>query len=339
MSHRLPGRLALGLAALAAAAGVTGCGGTAPVAAPLPAAPEPAVSPPASGALPGQVLPLPGAPEGVAITDGGVVGVNVRGPGGLVLMSLAEPTQRQTVPLPGSARHLTLQGGSGPFLVPDEGTDQLIEVDADGTVAATVPTGRQPHDAIAVAGGRVFVADELANTVHLVAGSRVLSVVPAPLQPGGEAATDGGRRVAVVGVRARRIVEYTPDGTRLGAANCGSGPTHAVTGDGGVVWVADTLGGSLLGFRLGPHGPRQVATVPVGSRPYGLAYDPARRTVWVTLTGNDRVVGLGVRGARVESRRSYATVRQPNTVAVDPASGTVVVTGSTSAGALQLLHP
>jgi DNA-binding beta-propeller fold protein YncE len=304
----------------------------------LATAPEPAVSPPAAADLPGTIVDQAGSPEGVAITASGIVGVNVRGPDGLVTFPLSRPDQKRTTPLTGSARHLTLGGPQGPFLVPEESDDRFVQVDAaSGNVVASVPVGRQPHDAIAVGANEFFVADELANTVHIVRDGRVVRVVAAPLQPGGMAENAAGDRVVVDGVRGRRLSEYTADGTLIGTANCGAGPTHAVTGSGGLFWVVDTNGGAVLGFRLTAAGPRQVATIAVGSKPYGVAYDVRRATLWVTLTGSDQLVGLHLQGSRVASRSTFATVRQPNTVAVDEATGRLVVTGSTVPGSLQVL--
>ena len=327
------------LAALAAVGVLAACGGSsAPVATPLPTAPEPAVAPPPLADLPGTIVPLAGAPEGIAIDQAGLVAVNVRGPDGLVLFDLADPAGRRMVPLGGSARHLVLAGPNGPLLVPDESDDQTVEVAVpSGQVQRSVPSGRQPHDAIAV-GSSLFIADELANTLHIVDGQSV-RVVPAPLQPGGMAASPDGSVMIAVGVRGRRIIEYRRDGSVVGSANCGAGPTHAVTGSGGLYWVVDTNGGAILGFRLGSHGPVQVATIPVGDKPYGIAYDARRSVLWVTLTGTDQLVGLTLRGSSVAGRATYVTVQQPNTVAVDEASGRVVVTGSLPQGSLQIITP
>ncbi|MGI8751710.1 MAG: YncE family protein [Acidimicrobiales bacterium] len=279
-----------------------------------------------------------GSPEGVAVTASGIVGVNVRDPNGLVTFPLNQPEQKRTIPLTGSARHLTLGGPQGPFLIPQESDDRFVQVDpASGDVLASVAVGRQPHDAIAVGSNEFFVADELANTVHIVRDGKVVRVVPSPVQPGGMAENAAGDRVIVDGVRGRRVSEYTADGTLIGTANCGAGPTHAVTGTGGLFWVVDTNGGAVLGFRLTAKGPKQVATIQVGSKPYGVAYDSRRDTLWMTLTGSDQLVGLHLRGAQVSSRTTYSTVRQPNTVAVDEATGRLVVTGSTVPGFLQVL--
>ena len=239
-----------------AAAALSGCGAsTARVATPLTSAPEPAVSPPARSQLPGVVLPLAGTPEGVAVDLSGTVAVNVRQPDGLVIFDLATPSVRRTVTLGGSARHLSLAGPDGPLLVPDESDDRLLEVALpSGDVLESIPVGRQPHDAVAAVGGTVFVGNELASTIDVIRDGVTIGVVLAPLQPGGLAASPDGSVVVVVGVRGRRITAYRPDGSIVGSANCGAGPTHVVTGDGGLFWVADTDGGAVLAFASAPPG-------------------------------------------------------------------------------------
>ena len=304
----------------------------------LKTAPEPAVSPPARPHLPGTVIPLAGTPEGVAIDQTGLVAVSVRNPGGIVLFKIASPRSRRTVAIPGEARHLALDTPAGPLLVPDEPIDRLIEVGLpSGEITSSVPVGRNPHNAAGGAGGTIFVADELANTITIINGGLVTKVIPAPLQPGGVTASSDGSVMLVVGVRGRRITAYRLDGTIIGTAPCGAGPTHEITGDDGLYWVADTNGGNVLGFEVSASGVRQVATIRVGLKPYGLAFDARTDTLWVTLTGTNQLVGLGLRDHTVVTRTVYATVRQPNTVAVDQDNGEVVVTGSTAAGELQFL--
>jgi streptogramin lyase len=149
------------------------------------------------------------------------------------------------------------------------------------------------------------------------------------------------RDVVAVGVRGRRITEYTATGNLIGSANCGAGPTHVIAGNDDMFWVNDTNGGAILGFLLTSHGPHQVARIPtgVGSKPYGIAFDTNRHTLWVTLTGRNQLLGLTFDGTHVTKRATYETVRQPNTVAVDEKTGELVVTGSTQGdtGQLQFL--
>jgi DNA-binding beta-propeller fold protein YncE len=96
------------------------------------------------------------------------------------------------------------------------------------------------------------------------------------------------------------------------------------------VLVADTKGGALLAFSLDPLLMRQ--RYPVPGAPYGLAYDPKRDLLWVTLTATNEVVGFDVTGGEPEEKHRFPTVEQPNNVAVDPISGRVIVASATGKG-------
>lgn len=72
--------------------------------------------------------------------------------------------------------------------------------------------------------------------------------------------------------------------------------------------------------------------------PYGVALDARHARLWVTVTAFNRLVELRL-GTHAPTRvRSYPTVRQPNTVAVDERTGRVFVAGRVG-GELQLLDP
>ncbi len=206
-------------------------------------------------------------------------------------------------------------------------------------MSAATSVGRQPHDAAPAADGRVFVGDELADTVHVLGPDGSSQVVAAPSQPGGVAASADGSVVVVVGVRGRRIEAYAPDGRSLGATGCGVGPTHVRAGPGGLFYVADTQGGAVLVFEAGPGGIRQVGQVETGDgAPYGLAVDTARSRLYVTLTATNELRSYRIDGTRLVADRTWSTVRQPNDVAVDGATGRVVVAG-TADSVLQLVDP
>ncbi len=305
--------------------------------------PEPAAAPAAAAAadLPGRIVELAGEPEGLAWdTRTGTIAVAVRNPGGVVLVDAANGAERARIPLAGAARHVQLAGPGGPVLVPSENNDLLYRVALpDGAVTAGVPVGRQPHDAAPAAGGRVFVGDELADTVHVLEPDGTSRVVPAPSQPGGVASSGDGSVVVVVGVRGRRIEAYAADGRSLGATDCGVGPTHVRAGAGGLFYVADTQGGAVLLFRAGPEGIRQVGRVKTeGGAPYGLAVDAARSRLYVTLTATNQLKSYRIDGEKLTADRTWATPRQPNDVAVDDGTGRVVVAG-TADGVLQFIDP
>jgi DNA-binding beta-propeller fold protein YncE len=184
--------------------------------------------------------------------------------------------------------------------------------------------------------GRIFAADERGSTVSVVDGGDVRRI-PVARQPGGVAAVDGGRKVAVVSVR-ERVLELYDSKTleRVGRVPAGAGPTHVVAGEGGLAYVVDTAGDGLLVFET--RGRLRIRRrYPLLGAPYGIAADLRNGRLWVTLTARNELVELAT-SARPHRLATHPTVRQPNTVAVDPASGRVFVTGKVD-GVLQLLDP
>jgi DNA-binding beta-propeller fold protein YncE len=135
-------------------------------------------------------------------------------------------------------------------------------------------------------------------------------------------------------VRPRERALEVVDTRRRGSAgnlSVGIGPTHVV-GGGGRFFVVDTRGNALLEVRLDPL--RVHRRTQLGGRPYGIAVDAERRRYWVTLTARNEVAEL------TDHRvlRRFPTVRQPNSVAVDPRSGRVFVAGRRD-GILQFFDP
>jgi DNA-binding beta-propeller fold protein YncE len=216
-------------------------------------------------------------------------------------------------------------------LVPAEPADALVRVALPGGAARAVPVGRFPHDA-AAAGGRVFVGDERGSTLSVVNGDEVRSI-PVANQPGGVAAVNGGRDVAVVSVRERVLEVYDTDTLRrIGRVPAGVGPTHVAAGPGRLIYVVDTTGDGLLVYELRPH-LHLTRRLPLLGKPYGIATVAGR--MWVTLTATNRLVELAD-GARPHRLRSFPAVRQPDSVAVDPERGRVYVTGRAD-GVLQIV--
>jgi DNA-binding beta-propeller fold protein YncE len=269
----------------------------------------------------------------------GLLAVGVRNPDGVVLIRLATMRVVGRVALGGAPRHLELAGPGGPLLVPAEGTDRLYQLSLpDGAVVTTTPVGRQPHDAAAAAGGRIFVGNELADTVAVIAGDRVVQVLTAPTQPGGLAASPDGATVVVVGVRARRLTVYRADGTTIGTATAGVGPTHVRAGRADLYYVADTQGDAILTYTVEDGTIRQIARSTARGAPYGLAVDPARGVLYVTLTATNQLEAFRIDGQHLRAERRWLTPRQANSVAVDTATGRVFVAGAAD-GLLQVIQP
>lgn len=289
--------------------------------------PEPATAPPVARRPAGRVVALPGGPEGLAVdARDGILAAGIRQPAGVALIGAATGRERRIIRLPGAPRHLELAGPAGPVLAPLENADRLAQIALPGgAVTADTRVGRHPHDA-AAAGSLIFVGNEYASTVSLVRNGRQVRVQPGPLQPGGVAAD--GSFVLVVGVRGRRVEAYAASGRILGTARAGLGPTHVQAGRGGLFYVADTEGDAVLVFRVSATGPRQAGTVrTLPGTPYGIAVDRRRGLVYVTLTATNELESFRISGDGLVPVQTWPTVRQPNSVAVDEATGRVFIAG------------
>lgn len=332
-----PARLAAARVVAVLAAALAGCGSE-PVRE-LPRAAEPPRSPPLVATPAGRVVPVGAEPEGaVADPRTGTVAVALRDPPGLALVDGASGRVRRVVALPGAPRHLALAAAGGPVLVPAESADALLTVALrSGRVTARVAVGAHPHDVAAVAGGVAAVGEEGGNAVAFVRAGRLVRTVPVATQPGGLAALDARRTLAVVSVRERVLELYDArSGRRIARAPAGAGPTHVACLERTWCYVLDTRGDVVLVFRRTAR-LELARRVSLPGGPYGIALDPRRRLLYVTLPARNELAELPADG-RPHVVRRWPTVRQPQTVAVDAASGRVFVTGRT-AGVLEILRP
>lgn len=307
---------------------------------PLPPPAEPATAPTPGATPAGRTVPVGSTPEGI-VADPVTrrVAVGVRDPAELVLLDTDAPAGGTAVtarvPLPGTLRHLQLARDGGPVLVPDESSDSLLEIGLPaGDVVAQVHTGTLPHDANAAADGTVFVANEGGGSVVAVRDGAVAATFTDVTQPAGVAHVDD--TVGLLDVRENTLTFYDAAAlTPLTELAAGDGPTHVVTDRHGRFVVTDTRGGALLLYVAAPH-PQQVGRVALAGAPYGIAYDPVRDRLWVTVTGADQVVGFDMSGQEPREVARLPTVRQANTVAVDPTTGRLFVTG-TADGVVQVI--
>lgn len=303
-----------------------------------PKAAEPAVAPPTTAAPAGRVVVLGPDAEGiVADPVTGIVAVGLRSPFRLALVDGDTGQVLREVPLPGHVRHLELEAPGGPVLVPAENSDLLLRVALpSGAVLGRTKVGRYPHAATAAPDGRILVGAEKGGSIAVVRANRVDRTLAGLTQPGGLAVADD--RIGVVDVRQSTLTAYDATTlTRTGVLVAGAGATHMVAERRGRLVVVDTRGDALLVFAVSPR-LVLVARTPLPGTPYGVAYDPDRDQLWVTLTARNEVVGLSLGDGTPREVHRYPTVVQPNTVAVDRASGRVYV-ASRRTGELELIDP
>jgi DNA-binding beta-propeller fold protein YncE len=303
-----------------------------------PPAPEPAKTPQLEEKPAGKVVEIGNAPEGLAADpETGLVAVALRKPNKLALVDGESGEIVREVELPGSARHLDLAAPGGPVLVPVESSDSLVQVGLpDGEILEETPVGDFPH-AAAASNGRIVVANEKGDSASIIEAGQEIEKIETPLQPGGVAATDDGL-VGVVGVRGLTMEVFDTETLKsLGGVDAGEGPTHVKAGPDNRLYVADTRGDAILVYDTSPE-PKRIQRLTLPGSPYGIAVDSERNHLWVTLTAKQQVVQFALEGGSLCEISRYTTVRQPNTVAVDPNTGRVFV-ASRSEDQLQILEP
>jgi len=198
-----------------------------------------------------------------------------------------------------------------------------------GVVALTIPDSAVKPTEWALV--KVDQGNAVALDSHLI----TILAVGSDARPGGVVAV--GDKLAVISVRAYTIELYDPVTLRgEGSQSVGLGPSHAVVDNAGRVYIADTRGGAITVYATKPR-LKWIARVPLPGSPYGLAVDPRRNRVWATLTGRNQLVELTT-GDRPREVGRRATVRQPNTIAVDPRTGRLLI-ASNSDGTLELVEP
>ena len=312
--------------------------GTRPPAENLPPPAEPQSAPAPTGPVPGRLVPVGAAPEGVVVDAvPRTVAVAKRNPNELVLINADTGAITGRTPLPGVVRHLQLAAPGGPVLVPVESANALVRVDLPaGRAEPQIVTGTVPHDAAQAQNGYVFVANEHGGTVTVLRGDEMIKVFTGSVQPAGMAPV--GLLMGMLDVRKNDLTVYDAAAlTIVGVTPAGEGPTHLVADKHGRMIAADTRGDAVRVFEPLPK-PREVAAVKQPGGPYGIAYDPTRDRLWVASSGSNEIVGYDMADTAPRAVQRIPTVQNPYTVGVDATTGRLFIAGVT-AGVVQIVDP
>jgi DNA-binding beta-propeller fold protein YncE len=222
------------------------------------------------------------------------------------------------------ARHRT-PGGPHNVTVAEDGTaaaalyasDRLALIDRGN--ARLLRLGGTPHDAKAT--GELFaVANEAARRIDLVSrgrhvGSIRLTAEPHDLAiaPGGDRAwvtLNGSSRLAVVDLRARRLVRYVETGRR---------PHDILFAPDGRVWVTDWAGP----VHVFDRGGRLHGRIALARESHHLSFTPDGRQAWITDHSAKRIFIVDAR--RLERVASLPIRGAPHHVAITPSGGLAAV--------------
>lgn len=234
-----------------------------------------------------------------------------------------------------------------------------VTVARDGTVAATlygsdrlvligrgkarfVDLGGTPHD-VKAAGHLFVVANEAARRIDLVEAGEHAASVELKAEPHDLAIAPGGQRawvtlngtdeLAVVDLRARRVVRYVGTGQR---------PHDILFAPDGRLWVTDWAGPVHVFDRRGHlRGELELA-----DESHHLAFTPDGRQAWITDHGAERVFVIDARRLRlVDSLRfpggpHHVAITPEGTLAAvaDHEGGTVVVYDVKRRSRIRVVH-
>ncbi len=302
---------------------------------------QPAQSPPVAARPAGVVLPLGGHPQ-AAMFDAATSRLAVLSPSSdpatpssIAVVGAAQPPRNIALPEPATA--LTVDGrgtaylcGRGGYFVVDLSAGHAERVDIDGARNTDFTAIARRTDGKLVLGsadGAVYLLEQPAAARAAVAKrNKLFARVDSIVTQGDTAVVLDRSQTSVTAIGA--------DGNAEQALRAGRGATTLAADPVGRVLVADTRGGQLLVFGVDPLILRQA--YPVRQSPYGLA--GSRGLAWVSQTATNMVIGYDLTtGTPVEKVR-YPTVRQPNSLAFDDASGTLYVVSGSGEGVQIIEH-
>ncbi|WP_377856571.1 YncE family protein [Allokutzneria oryzae] len=297
-------------------------------------APVPATSPPSSSPA-GTVLPLDGPARVLAMDTATRTLAVAMDAKEIRLFSVDSPqSPPRVVAVPDKVTALSPAGDGALFAaVPSANTVVRLDIRTGSTDKVRVEGG--PSGATVV-NGQTVVSLRERNAVVVLDGERVVREVTGFFAPTA-VLPDRANNVLVLDINRTALLEVDVAAGKLGSGlRAGDGATNAVIDRFGRALVVDTRGGELLAFGTNPFLLKQ--RFPVPGTPYGIAYDTKRDLAWVTLTERNEVVGFDVAGGEPVEKFRFPTVRQPDSVAVDPDSGRVFVASADREG-IQVVQP
>ncbi|MGV9825669.1 YncE family protein [Gordonia sp. NPDC003429] len=341
--HRPRGHRLLASSAVVACAVVVvaGCGSSNDNTGDIPTVPAATASPAPHGppATPaGTVIPTPPGSTQLALSSDLLAVPSADGTSLLRIRTGAPADPLPTVTTP----HLTtvIGVGGGTFL--GAGPRVLVRIDPDGsthptTTAVTDPTAlaRTPsgQTLVGTGNGHVLVFDNAFKQVRDIGGFvRVDEITVSPTT------ADLPSQQVVVLDRAQSSV--TPvtlgDGDLGPALRAGNGAAEATVDRYGRVLVSNPRDNEILGFFGSPLVMRFRYPVPDG--PFAVDYDDTHNLLWVSTTANNEVMAYDLAGGEPVEKHRFASVAQPDAIAVDDTSGTVFVL-SARVGGVQVITP
>ena len=299
---------------------------------------RPADSPPLSHDPAGLVRRLDGKPQ-AAIFDGRTAqlviltpGLAAAAPAKITAMG-SQQTSPRVIDLPGPATALA-GDGAGTAYLSTRGGYFTIDLSAGRVARVGVSdAGDVDFTAIARRADGAVVLGTADGMVYTLAPAATVSNRTKVFAHVDSLAAQG-NTVAILDRGQTSVTTIGVDGKVGQSLRAGQGATTMVADPAGRLLVTDTRGGQLLVFGVDPLILRQA--YPVRHSPYGLA--GSRGLTWVSQTSANTVIGYDLSTGIPLEKVRYPTVRQPNALAFDDASGTLYVVSGSGGGVQAIEH-
>lgn len=287
----------------------------------------PATSPPTGTPPAGTVLPAPAAEltayepatRTLATTHGRTLNL-------FDTRNLRQPPRTVELPTPPASLHPT---GDGQLLAALPDSNLVTHIDPRTATSHPTPVAGGPTDATPTGDHLAVTLRDTKTVAFLDARGHPANTATGFQDPAQLVAL--GNQIHVLDRLTTALTPLDPATAEKGAGlRAGDGATHAITDRFGRILVVDTRGNELLAFTAEPLIMKQ--RYPVPGTPYGLAYDPARDLVWITLTQTNEVVAYNIAGGEPQERHRIPTVAQPNSISVNPETGEVYIASANGQG-------
>ncbi|GGI91037.1 lipoprotein [Saccharopolyspora subtropica] len=250
----------------------------------------------------------------------------------LLLIDTTTGAQR-SIDLPSPPAALRAEAGRALAALPD--SNQITRIDLRTATTHTTPVTGGPVDALDLDPHRTAVALRNPASVTILTDGTPTATTTGLKGPA-QLLTAGGH-LHILDRLTTAITPINPTTGDKGAGlRAGEGATNATTDRYGRILTIDTRGQEYLAFSAGPLIMKQ--RYPVPGAPYAIAYDPTRNLAWVTLTATNELVGYDIAGGEPTETHRLPTISQPNSIAVDPDTGTLYIASANGAG-YQVVKP
>jgi sugar lactone lactonase YvrE len=213
----------------------------------------------------------------------------------------------------------------GALLTVDSATGDVVRTDLPGV----------PLSSVLSSDGNTLVGNDLGQILVVDPDGAVRKTISGLVRVDAIAEHEG--QVVALDRAQSSVTQVDVAEGELGVAlRSGDGATNLTVDHFGRFLTTDTSGGEFLAFSGDPL--VNKFRYPVAFGPYAVDYDDIRNLAWVATTGDNKVTAYELSTGTPVQTRQFTAVGQPDSMVVDPNTGTVYLLSARGEG-LQIIGP